>query len=481
MNIKFNDIVFKNNTASLLSLVYITDNAIATFNRGVFSDNIGLGASEFIIKDCDAWVVTITNSTASRLTRNSQALSSGSYRENWIDIVESGELHLININFTNYQNTSIGPIIYGIQSQIYIHGWQFINNSADTGGVISISSDIILSISDSTFDSNIAFISSGWIDASFGCNITSQNNIFKNNYAGIQGIFTIMTNSYFIDSGSTYQNNTANSEYSIGYANDLYQLSFTGSTFIKNIWNNGSALLYIAFSSIVVDQWIFVNNTYSINGTIINAMISDISVRGSSFNWFVTNEIYESQGVSLILANANLANNIFKNWQAELGGGLIFIGSNIISQNDLFTDNIGFSQGGAIYGVYHSTASFSNGTFNNNQSPEGSAIYISEIMSYIYISKSQFYSQNSTQFIGGFVCSFNIDNSSFSSTIYQSSSDPTNDFIGTAIYVTSIDRLKLTNSQFVNISSNHGVVYISNSITGISYKSIYSGIQILEP
>ena len=95
-------------------------------------------------------------------------------------------------------------------------------------------------------------------------------------------------------------------------------------------------------------------------------------------------------------------------------------------------------------------------------------------MDYIPIVKSQFYSKNNSQFISGTIWSYDISNSSFASTISKSSPDVSNEYLGTAIYLTSTDRLKLFDTQFQNISSNHGVVYISNSVTGISLKNTYA-------
>lgn len=119
---------------------------------------------------------------------------------------------MINSNFTNYQKTSKGSILYTLQSSIFIQGSQFINNSADVGGVIYLDYENILSISESIFDTNIAFNSSGVLDASLYCNITSQRNVFKNNFAEIQGIFNIKIRSNFLETGSIFENNTSNNK-----------------------------------------------------------------------------------------------------------------------------------------------------------------------------------------------------------------------------------------------------------------------------
>ena len=469
LKVEFNDVVINSNVASQQSSIYITDNVIVSFNRIIFKDNTGQQSSEFVITDWDSWIISLTNSSISRLNRNSQSLAPGIYRENWIDILNGGEFHIVNSNFSNYHNISSGSILYATSSQIYFQGWQFINNSADIGGVIFLYEDNVLSVSSSIFDSNIAFETSGCIDATFNTNITSQNNIFKNNYAQIHGVINIKLNSIFVDNGSIIQNNTAENLYSVGYGMNLVLISFTGSSFIGNIWKSGLSLLSIVESNIVFNQCTFKDNIFQINGTLLNILNSQMSMINSAIYW-----TSNTQGITLTIVGSNFTNNIINGWYGEKGGALSFTGSNLISINDQFINNSASIEGGGIYGQYKSAASFFNDTFNDNQSPKGASIYIEGLMDYVPIVKSQFYSKNNSQFISGTIWSYDISNSSFASTISKSSPDVSNEYLGTAIYLTSTDRLKLFNTQFQNISSNHGVVYISNSVTGISLKNAYA-------
>ena len=130
-------------------------------------------------------------------------------------------MYIIKSNFSNYRNIYEGSVLYQTKSKVYIQMSTFVNNSADIGGVMNIIDDNVLSISDSVFDRNTAFISSGCIEASSNSNITSQNNIFKNNNANIQGVLFIKVSSNFADSGSFFINNTATNQYPIGYATNL--------------------------------------------------------------------------------------------------------------------------------------------------------------------------------------------------------------------------------------------------------------------
>lgn len=234
-----------------------------------------------------------------------------------------------------------GAAIYCENSSINIFNCNFAYNLAKTvgGGAIYFKGNASPNIKNSTFSNNNAYTK------------TTQTS------------FPYTTTYTYYNGGAIYVDNCSP--------------VFLGNTFTSNKGLNGGAV-YAPSSSVSFNNNNFTSNTASgANGGAIYLQNSNSVITGNSFN---TNSSVIGGAIYCTTSTLTLNNNKITNNTASSstsgGGGLYCNNSSPTGANNLFANNQGTTNGGAIFLEISSNPAFTNCTFANNKgSTYGGAIY----------------------------------------------------------------------------------------------------------
>ena len=390
----------------------------------------------------------------------------------------SSNLVIDSSNFTdNHVKSIFGGAIRSLHSKgLLVDDAKFINNTVTGvggyGGAILVSSDegnsIPVVISKSDFLNNKAEYG-GAIAISTVYNVTVVDSNFINNTASYAGSI------YFIDSdcvninGSNFTNNIGNKDGGAIYAKSSNLV--IKSIFDKNLAGMGGAIY-------AIDSYLNVSSTFMANqggfgGAIYtenNATISSIFINNSAF--FKGGAVYGSANAtdsSLTLDNSQFYNN----YAQDNEGGAVFVKyMNLFVGNSYFNNNTA-NRGGSIFIVgkgrsYRLTVDGSQ-FYNNNASDLGGAIESEFIDSFI---KDSLFENNSAGFRGGAISSLADDN--YVLTVEDSqfySNNAINN--GGAVFVQQ-GNLSVDNSYFDNNTADYrgGAIFLLDNMANSASANI---------
>ena len=229
-----------------------------------------------------------------------------------------------------------------------IYKSHFLNNYAFlSGGSICVLSNSSLSVSQTTFENNIADTIGGAI-STFNSSLNVSYSIFRNNRAVDKGVgsgggILAINNSTMKISNVTFSKCYAR----MGGAIATFSFTKTIMSDSSLNANTESAIILFGGVSFEIDNCMFLNNSTPEEGGAIRCVIS---------------------------CAVTVINSIFHHNRAISGGGAVCIRerSKLIVHNSSFTSNIAYS-GGAMF-AYKSDFNISGGHYSNNTATEGGIV-----------------------------------------------------------------------------------------------------------
>ena len=372
-----------------------------------------------------------------------------------IYLISNGPIDITNSKFYNNTAKSEAGAIYVDTSNLTIENDEFINNSANSGGAVSIdfsnadSENINITIANSQFIENTATFGGGAVYTE-SPDLTIDTCQFEKNDGGYYG--------GAIDAGSVFS-----------------KVNVTKSNFIDNEADYYGGAVYCLGHNSVIDQCIFVNNTIEYQGgAVYTAYGSNIVINNSKF--YDNNAKQQYGGAAFISGPSNIIDNCeFNNNTAPYGGAMWISGQRDTVQNSQFNENNATARAGAIYvaganltldtvefkkntapyggAIYTQSDNLSvnKATFEENNATDGGAIYAAGAQGNSYnlrINDAQFNNNNATRYGGAMVINIggisDIDNSVFKGN---------KAFNGSAIYH-NIGSLSVSNTELLENQAN---------------------------
>lgn len=363
---KLNNSRFIENFGAGQVIFDLTEKADITISYCLFMNNIGSS-------------IDITNPPAGKGVYsyiNNCSFINNSQRVKWFNKVDyNGYISRIFVQDCNFTDHPNGAISF-MYANATFSNCSFINNTADKGGAI--------------------YLTSGQAnDRFFGC--TFINNTARNGDGG--AIYMDCPVPYYHLKDSIFINNTAiggNGGALCGASGTYYENGFYGflsenCIFENNLANDGGAIFLVSGffdSTNRLEGNVFTNNTARNNGGAIYFDITDVTLNVYSCS-FSDNIAYENGGAIFksSLGNFNIGGDVFTHNIAENGGAIHWEGDNSIRNifECDFIDNQANANGGAINFVgENTTGDIHDSLFINNSANKGGAILFSSKDSSIY-------------------------------------------------------------------------------------------------
>ena len=379
------------------------------------------------------------------------------------------------------------------------------NSHYNGGGAIFFNANVLnLNINNSIFEGNslnkINYLYGGAINfAEQFTNVTVENSHFKNNSAYTGG--AIYFNGYNSQDTLIIKNNTFEENNASNYAGALYlgqnvkNISFTKSNFVKNSASHGGAIYFNINRQATFDDVNFTQNSASGSGAAIHLQDTTGNVnanftftnmnfknnRGNSIIriyyvgcistfenvTFTGNDggsrgiISYDEGSSASIVKTSFNNVDFINNTKNYGA--ISVSSKFAEmslENMKFINNTANSIGGAVYTNQGSRNSYKNITFQGNKALSGGAIYASG-ESHDTFEDVEFIGNEASN-MGGAVFYTNANDMEFEATFKENRAN-----YGAALYIQSQTQNAIINSRFVNNTSPWGAIVYVNQVVFI--------------
>ena len=306
--VKLTGNIFQNNSATFGGVLYVWDSTLTVMDNTFQNNSAASGGVLYVVDS----TLTIMDNT---------------FQYNSADF--EGVLNVENSTLTVMNNT-------------------FQNNSADTGGVLVVW-DSTLSVMDNTFQYNSADFG-GVLDV-VDSTLTVMDNTFQYNSAGEDGGVLYVWISTLTVMDNTFQYNSAGEDGGVLYVDNTLSFFFLNSTVITgNIFQKNSAnlggIIYMIGGSINITNNTFTDSSALLGGAIFMTDNSTVSMYGS--NIIENNTALYGGGIAALDSQLQLFNTVFENNTASYGGGL-YARNTECNGNALFTKNVAFEGGGAIY------------------------------------------------------------------------------------------------------------------------------------
>jgi len=253
-------------------------------------------------------------------------------------------------------------------SSVLFDSCTFINNSANSGGVI-VSYDVapdIVRFLNCTFVNNLAVVDAGGVLFEQGLsNIDFDQCLFANNMAQTQGGAVV-----------------ANPEAGSGYGFTTAVLSFHRCQFMNNTAQQGGAVFasYLSsISTVILSDSVFKENTASSTGGALYLLLQTnttlgYAIQGTAFS----NNRASTGGAIYLVAGSTLSvdNSTWSDNYSQNGGGALYIenGASVAISRSVMERNTAAADGGAVYSRM-SDVTFDSTSFTNNSAVLGGALY----------------------------------------------------------------------------------------------------------
>ena len=428
-----------NNNSTQFSFIVITDSS-SNFTNCNFTYNMGntggaiFGAQNNVISierchfannsatmgggSIATYNNTLLNITKSSFTANLVGMFGGvlySKNNNTIYVVDSVFLG----NVARFQVAVLQ--VLNIR-RLHIVNCMFQSNEAPFGYALLISNATLI-IESTTFQNNIAKVSSGAIIL-FDATVNATNITFINNTATQGSCFQVVQNSKITLSHSKFCSNKKGTlmKFEAGGRLEMHDCKF------QHHFSYVDSLVEIINSDLIMSNCTFLNNRMGKTGGIIYiSRTSKVVVLTSFFEG--NNATYGAVFYVSVHSMLTIENSHFRNNLGLYGGVLCSFNSTVAVTKSVFFENAAAGSGGAIAGHW----------------------------SNIYINDSQFTHHNA--YIGG-VCHINSSNL----VVKNSQFDANSAFIGGAIYKSYIGNMSLYDCTFANNDGYYGgTIYILES------------------
>ena len=394
-----------------------------------------------------------------------------------------------------FSGTSMGGGIVLHQSLLSVVNCSFQENRAIAGAVIFSHSQSEVSISNSFFTDNSAYLSGGIIHGEDGSIFMVELSEFTRNSAdqfqNVYGGVFYLTWSDLTLISSTFEGNRAY----IGGVLSLERsfLTVDNSSFLRNQAYYGGILASRFQTNVSISDSFFIDNSAEVSGGVAYSDgRSNFMVEVCGFDGNIANQ---RGGVfSLRDCNITINNSCFEQSSASLGGVVYAeIGSNVsitlchVRNNGMSMNEQGTSQGGVIYiwegfieltsNVFYSNkASFVSGVayivyshindFNNTYSVNtayyGGALFVQD--SIVEIQFSSF--NDNTAYYGGAIYTYSNKNTTITNSVFVNNNA---DSLGGAL-ISSLSNLLVTQNKFKNneASSGGAICILGNTFIDMS-------------
>ena len=358
------------------------------------------------------------------------------------------------------------------------------NRASGTGGAIYVTRYTSISLTNCNFDSNSgtsgAAIYSPTNYYAQTCTIDRCN--FTGNAATAEAALYLNFNTVTI-SNSNFVDNTG---YSDGGAIHLKYsanpVSITNCNFTNNQATSvaegdegrGGALRISSVSTLRVDNCIFDGNAAMFGGGIYSPYTasSNSYIRNSKF----LNNIGTSNG-GAIYWNANgtsFTNLEFNHNQADTGAGLFlaYAVANTVVNNCNFTNNNAITTGGGIRGIYdEQNIQILNSNFNNNSAASGGAVSFGQNAEDITVTNCNFSTNHANDYGGGIYFQSNGENIRVSASNFDSNYASSGGAIHlfSSAMADSYDDVAITNCNFTKNNCTSSDASYGGSAIGLNW------------
>ena len=319
-----------------------------------------------------------------------------------------------------------GGAVYSTSRSLTIIQSSFINNTAwVNGGAVyfSASSSYELTIKQCIFESNNADNGAGgavYVDGNYGsANEPSSRNIFNDNRASSNGGALCVRNGNLYINYSSFTNNTA-SNGGAAYTSSSYDSAVINGIIFNNnsaVSSGGAIYMSNSYVSVAMNEISLINNIAGSDGGAVYTSSRYNSIAINGISRMVNNTAGRNGGAVYVLGNNNFVSiltngTIFINNRAKSGaGGAIHIpgypGVSVTTYDTTFTNNIGYTGGGALHiAGNQSSLTVNRSTFINNlitgPNANGGAVNVNDAnVQSIAFSDSIFVNNSATNGTGG--------------------------------------------------------------------------------
>ena len=364
-----------------------------------------------------------------------------------------------NCQFINNRHNGDGGVLYSYYGGTYTFtDCTFISNSATgDGGAIFENYNGGYTFTRCTFDGNVASQGAAFnsnLDYAYTNSFVMNDCKVYNNAASSEAALYLAATTVRI-TDTDFENNTGYSDggaIHVQYSgNPLY---VTGCNFTNNQATStdegdegrGGALRISSVSTLNLDDCTFNGNSAMYGGALYAPYVASQSSRITNCNFY--NNIGSSNG-GAIYWNANgttFYNNKFNGNKADNGAGLFlaYAVHNTVIDDCTFNDNEAMNEGGAIMGIYNeNNVQVTDSYFNRNVAINGGAIALG---------------QNSND--------FTLDNCQFNG-------NHASGYGGCVYFESDGEHIDITNSHFDdNFASSGGAIHLFSSLMDDSYKDV---------
>ena len=454
----------------------INNNIFTIVVDGTINSNSYLEGKNSILRGQNSKVV---NAIASTIVGNNYVLSNvyGITAYNGL-IAKNGTLLIVNSTFTS-NKADEGAAIYGVNlTKVDVNKSSFKLNTANGGGAVFLKNASNVQFTDSEFISNTALNNNGGAVNASGSNISVIGSEFHDNSAYSGGAISVVDSSVFTVRNSTFEDNKARSM--VGGAISLlggakiYNSDFNrntaryrgGAIHSSNETNKATRVYYSNFDNNGVTGW---GGDYYGGAIFYADLIENCNFTnnyahsgGAIYQW-------KDHGYRLTVNNSTFINN---NATDVAGAAYAHYGGDFTDCK--FYDNTAGGSGGAI-GGWNQIAQ--NCLFVNNRAKLGGAVGGESAQSF-----NSIYINNSASDIGGSIYGFNLIVNN--NKIFNSTSDNNGGAIGTIEYLDSDTywtSSTFRNNTIINASAknNDGAVYLYDHPQVNVYKTTFDSNKII--
>ena len=447
--ITINDSSFTNNTASYQGGVATTWNCVLMMDNNMLMNNTALNTGGAMVVDQG-----ITTTVMNCMFINNSAESGGA-----IHFYES-EATISQSFFLNNTADEAGALYIALGSNVFMNDSIFLENEArNIGGAL-----VVLN-----FSSIITY------NTTYGGNFASNNNAHG-------GVLLLAQTSIFIASESEFISNRAGDGGAISEDNSTALLSYC--TFRLNRAGDDGGAVHVSRTSLIHIR----------SSTFISNSAPSLASFRESTKCSGGNECFSSGGALLVISFSTIImdNCTFTNNSAEFGGTIANVGENNITIHQCtFFNNVGLDDGAVLYSDDFLIGNITNSTFISNRASKNGGAFSVYNRAEMTIDGSTFGGNSATTAGGAIYChrpkKLIINNSIFAgnlvgnltsssvSTIQNTSTISECIYAslhyGGVIFVNSVT-LNVSNSAFINNSADYGGVVRAICNSTVSLRGI---------
>ena len=436
-----NDTFDSNINTGELGALFIMSNVTTLIKNVTFTDNLGKNGSAMTYYGADNSTLILSDSLFDRNDEYTRYESNGGALYAMIN----GTVHITNTTFTDNNAEKGGALyVYSFENgNLNITNSTFKENKAGYGGATYIETEGNISITDTSFISNLGEDGSGLFykntnngeliirnslfdsngDVSYDCedggaihidtmgNVTINDSKFTGNYgengAAIYYVNANENTSFIVDksifdsNGAGYSNSGQYSEMGIIYTKSGHNISITNSEFKNNQVSEGviysdntlenSSLL---IKNVLIESNGYVHNYYHSETTIVVDNYENVSIINTTFydNIVCRGALYIGECNNTLIESSTFDTNGHIHNAIEVDGNIVFIedSTNITIANSKFFNNI-INEEGVITidsKINDTNVTITDSVFDSNKGASGGILNLNTRSGNVYLTNT---------------------------------------------------------------------------------------------